>query len=191
MKEIYRAFPERGLIARTATPEDIAYAKEVSTIIMNPENEGKMIPLTSVQLIALWEEQRGVIVVDSNSKKIVSNAAVTYELEDEASVEVGAVCTHPDQRRRGGAWIATSGAIHVAHTLYPDKQVIAMVGDESKSMFVRLGAVEIDCSHVQKELWGRCEHCPRALRKKGPVTECVHTPMDVSEVVTIFDSSDK
>src|SRR3989344_7207924 len=108
MKGLYREFPDKGLIARSARPEDVSYAAEISAIIKSPENQNKMIPLEPDQLIALGEEKRGVIVVDSNSGRIVSHAAVTYELIDR-SVEVGAVCTHPDQRGRGGAWIATSG----------------------------------------------------------------------------------
>ena len=190
MKGLYSVFPDKGLIARTARPEDVSYAAEISAIIKSPENQNKMIPLEPDQLIALWEDKRGVIVVDSNSGRIVSHAAVTYELIDR-SVEVGAVCTHPDQRGRGGAWIATSGAIYVAHTLYPGKYAIAMIGVESKSIFTKLGAVEIDCSQVHKELWGRCEHCPRAKRKNGPITKCIHTPVNVSDVATLFDNSDR
>lgn len=169
------------------------WAETISGWIMKAADEKLMLPKSPEEILDLFSKRHSVILVDKDNN-LLSHAAATFMYPD-GSIEVGAVCTNPDNREKGFGRGTVSALLTHLNQLYPDRKFFALANEGSVPLFKRLGGIEMATSELHRDVWLACKICPnRPTVEAHGEHVCCDTPLDLTSFgkkanpVSLFDS---
>ena len=141
-----------------------------------------MLPKSEAEILGLFSRGWSILVkkVTDEEELVVAHAAITYEWG--VYLELGAVVTEINHRKRGLARIAVLGVLGMIRENFPEKRVMALCNDMSLPIFVGLGGQVISGKELPGEVWSECEKCPKYKLAKERGQVCCDTPVDMTEV---------
>lgn len=169
--------PSYTAVIPDATRTD--WAKTISGWIMKAANEKLMLPKSPEDILNLFSKRHSVILVDRDNN-LLSHAAATFMYPD-GSIEVGAVCTNPDNREKGYGRGTVSALLTHLNQLYPDRKFFALANEGSIPLFKRLGGIKMATSELHEDVWLACKICPNrpTVETRGKHA-CCDTPFDLT-----------
>lgn len=156
----------------------VGWANTISRWTMIAHARGKMLPKSPDEMLELFSKGHSLVVVDQDGNPL-SHAAATAVYPD-GRVEVGAVCTDPENQKKGFGKSTVSKLLDHLSQLYPGRRFFALANEDSVPLFKGLGGTEMDPSELHKDVWSACKDC---LRKPTVSVDgkfkCCDTPFNL------------
>lgn len=164
-------------IGQVAHPKQ---TKEVSLVSQWTQEAGTMLPKTPEEVLELFSKGHSVLVLEKDTEELVAHSGITFTYGD-GTIEIGALVTRADKRRRGAATFATQSVIELASALYPNVIKFALANQASLHLYLRAGGRIMACSELTDEVWKPCLSCPNLPKQEpGKPFKCCDTPVELN-----------
>lgn len=154
--------------------------EEASLVSKWTQETGTMLPKTPTEVLELFSRGHSVLVFEKETGELVAHTGITFTYGD-GTVEIGALVTRTDRRKRGAATFATQKIIELASSLYPNVLKFALANQSSIHLYLKAGGIIMACSELTDEVWKPCLTCPNLPKQEaGELFKCCDTPVELN-----------
>jgi N-acetylglutamate synthase-like GNAT family acetyltransferase len=169
-----------GFTSIIPTGVHVEYAAQVSQWTMTPGE--KMLRKTPEQMLELFQDRHSTLIMNDEGE-LMSHAAATFIYSD-GTIEVGAVYTAKEHRKKGAASEAVLQLVRQLKKRYPGQTIFALANPFSAPMFEKMGAEKMEEHELSSEVWEPCNTCEsKPARGENIVFKCCDTPYNLTNVV--------